>query len=760
MKQYIYIMVFENNQWSRLQKRIMNKVGMSLKRIMVSAISFFSILLLLYLAVTSMNATVYLSEYEKCFYCKDYPLVHICVIMLIIAVFIFLKRISTENRKESRSMLPVSIIVLIIYGIILFTLYRHLRIFPIFDQNHVFQIAGRLINYDYIDFLKGGYGEKWTNQWGYLLLLMTEFKLFGVRNADAVYIINILFILGIAWGMYGFGKRFLKDQSVITLVAICLFVPLWSFSTFIYGNIPSCFFGIIALNLLYDFFEQDSMTKGILSTVLISAAVMLKTTQLIFFIAFLIYLLMQTFPEKGERSGIIKRITLLLLCLLLYCFSGRCIHLYMEKSTGMDLGEGVPRVAHIAMAMHENSDASGWYDGYIDTVYEENGFDIELTKQAAMADLKSSLQQFKSNPAGAIGFYSRKILSQWIEPTCESIFILLNRHAYSENGQYNPNGLPVNRLGSTLMQFMNFMQTVIYFGAFLFFSIGGIRLIRNKQHERSLPDYKNAVDDLFTGLVTLGAFAFYILWEANSQYALFFILLLIPCAVSGYGNMADEIISIYRDHSNKKAALCPPAAVLVLVIITALLPKESSIRRLLVPDWSTEQYKTYLSEMLEAGVKEYNPIDTDHTLYVTRYDDAGKARFRAGRYYIMPVSEPECYLVPSDKSIGASVIIGGDADNRMILTSRSEGYAFRFQSTQFVMDVENASKSPGARLQQYEQNGDPSQVFSFTPTDDGAFLINYIYGDGLVLTAHEDGSVTVEVKEDKNPMQQWKIISE
>ena len=77
----------------------------------------------------------------------------------------------------------------------------------------------------------------------------------------------------------------------------------------------------------------------------------------------------------------------------------------------------------------------------------------------------------------------------------------------------------------------------------------------------------------------------------------------------------------------------------------------------------------------------------------------------------------------------------------MILTSTQKGYTFRFQSTQKVMDVENAATLPGTRVQQYEGNGDMSQIFGFAPSDDGTFWITY--ANDLVLTAHEDGYIYV-----------------
>ena len=173
----------------------------------------------------------------------------------------------------------------------------------------------------------------------------------------------------------------------------------------------------------------------------------------------------------------------------------------------------------------------------------------------------------KSNPSGAIGFFSRKVLSQWIEPTYESILILLNRHAYTEVGQYPVNALPTNRFGAMLVRIMNLIQTLTYFGAFLFYTDAGIRRLKSRNAGKSRTLFRDYVNYLFPALILLGGFTFYIFWEANSQYALFFALLLIPCAVSGYGKTSDHVIDAFRHHSIKEEKSFGIPVITILLIV-------------------------------------------------------------------------------------------------------------------------------------------------------------------------------------------------
>lgn len=714
------------------------------------------LLLFFYFMITSMNATVFLSEYEKRFYCKDYPLTHIFVAGLIISAIAYIR--TQPNLKKPKNTFKQRIIIisiLVIYGVAMVLLCSHLQLLPIFDQNKVYQIAAQLVNHDYTAFLKGGYGEKWTNQWGYLLLLMAEYKLFGLKNLNAIYGINIVFLIGIVIVLYRFSKKYLKSDSVSVLVCGCLFIPLVSYATFVYGNVPSWFFCLLAFDLLFGFLEKHSVLRGLAGALSIVTAVMLKTTSLIFFIAYVLYGLIRTFFDENKSKIIFLRLVVIGLTIPLYILAGKSIHSTMEHMTGMALGNGVPRIAHIAMSMHENGNGSGWYDGYIDTVYEENGYDEVLTRQAASADLNESIQQFKSNPIGAIGFFSRKVLSQWIEPTYESIFILLNRNTFSANRQYAANDLQINRLGQILSFFMNLMQSLMYIGTFLFYLSLAYEIKKNyKQIET------DTLNKLVPGIIAIGGFLFYVFWEANSQYAIFFVLFFIPTAVLGFS----QIGQLVSDSIKQKKIAIPKSQMIALVstvilpILVSFAPETSTIGRLLTPRWSTEEYQQFADDLRSSGVKksEYIPIMDEIT--AKNIDNEGRARFPAGRYLISLGSDTQRYLVAEGIEVGANVNVGNHSDNRIILTSTEKGYQFRFQETQNVMDVEMGATSPGTRVQQWESNGDSSQTFQFNPCEEGLFWITY--ADGLVLTAHNDNTVSVERKEPNDPLQLWQVSTE
>ena len=66
---------------------------------------------------------------------------------------------------------------------------------------------------------------------------------------------------------------------------------------------------------------------------------------------------------------------------------------------------------------------------------------------------------------------------------------------------------------------MNIFQTWVYLGS------GFYVLMRWK---------KSRIEELFLGIMVIGAFIFQLFWEANSRYVMFFFFLLIPYAVYGY----------------------------------------------------------------------------------------------------------------------------------------------------------------------------------------------------------------------------------
>lgn len=735
-------------------------------RVIYYPVVLLSIVILGYLTITSINSTVYLTEYENVFFVTDKPVIHLVVFLVFLCLTIAVRRLlhvyKIDFFKQHENILVV--VSLVIYSVILIALFSKWKLLPTFDQEKVFNIAADMVNHNYEAFLSGGYAEKWTNQWGYLILLSLIYRIFGIRNVAAIYVLNIVCMVGTIYYIYAFCKKIFGEKSVIILACTCMFMPMWNYYSFIYGNIPANFLCIVSLYLLSQFLDKRNKWLGFAAGFCMALAIALKTTALIFFLGILVYIVIAIINKEWNKKELLINFAVMLWFIIACSISGRMINTYIERITGMELGNGVPRIAHIAMSMHESgTKTAGWYDGYIDRVYEEAGYDYYTAETLAKMDLNESMQRFIHNPTGAVGFFCRKINSAWIEPTFEGIEIMLNRNVYSETADVNVNRLQTGITGDIFAVVCNYMQSMIYIGALAYC----IDLFKNNKYKQIALNMQN---DLFFAIHFVGMFLFYLLWEVNSQYTFFAVLLLIPYSVMGIDNLSNTVSNIIFDrHENvyEKAKSQFPnfiiyLAILGIIVVSRIIPEENSIARMFYPSWSTLKYSEYKEELASTPIKQSEYIKMDDMKYATKYDSEGKALLAAGRYLISSVSDRDCYLTESDVLQGSCIKSISKEEPRINLISNDKGYIFRFQNTQFVMDVSMGSKEPGTVVQTWTQNGDPSQYFSIVPvsnSNDSDEIEKYYikYSTDLYLTLNDDKTVTVEELEG-NENQQWIIV--
>ena len=744
-----------------------------------------------YLTVTSMYATIRITDTEHLYFAKDNPLVHIAVILVVIAVVAVCKKrgmlkvsktddvTSSENGKWGKTE-TLFYVVLLLYFILLCYLAISANLIPRFDPHRVSRVAVQVINGDYSAFMKGGYARLWDNQSGFILFLVGVYKLFGCNNYIAVQIINaisytlmILFIRMLALRLVP-EKRYLAD---ITGILLCLFTPVYGYVTFIYGTAPALALSLGAMVLEYDYFnkEKQNILRILLAGILISLATVLKTNALIYLLTMLGYAFVKSLGlfRKGvkfvnsdrnvrleeddlpllTRQGIrfIAFIFAIIWLALAYIIASKAISATMKNLTGMDDLSGTPRTAHIAMGLQESSNrSSGWYNGYNSEVFENNGYDHDAANAAAIVNIKMSLGKFKSQPSYAVGFFLKKIVSQWCEPTYDSLSVMMGRATDNEKV---PGWLLLateDGFGNkALTQYMNLFQTLIYFGCFAYFVMN---FKRKDVH---------TFDVTFPAIAVIGGFLFHIMWEANSQYILVYVVLMIGYAVRGYDMAGERALSILA----KKNGLHPSIAFLILalaIIITGIIPADTTLGRAVKMTWGDAEYREAraYAETGEAdrswaitkAEPSANYVEQRHSEFLGGVLDKGD--IPNGRYILRPACDPDLTLMVEDASLnsGESVVLGSDGENRVILWYEDGGYSIRFQNSQLVADVEGAYDEPGTRVQQWEFNGDVSQIFTFQAEEDGSYAI--IYRDTMALTVSGDGSVVVD-NYTGSPEQRW-----
>ena len=138
----------------------------------------------------------------------------------------------------------------------------------------------------------------------------------------------------------------------------------------------------------------------------------------------------------------------------------------------------------------------------------------------AMADLKEVLSQFAAEPGLFLRFLREKLLTQWLEPTCGSLW-------YGNlNGQHGPLAALAAKiytqggaLRAVLEGYMNVFQQALY----LLACAGGASLLRREKRSGFL----------VLLLSVLGGLLYHLIFEAKSQYSYMYMVMLLALAAQG-----------------------------------------------------------------------------------------------------------------------------------------------------------------------------------------------------------------------------------
>lgn len=308
------------------------------------------------------------------------------------------------------------------------------------------------------------------------------------------------------------------DVQRITAVLFMFFLPGLLFSTYMYGLIPGYAAASAGVLMFFRFQERGKLSDAVFSAVFTALAVILKLNCLIFFIAIVIVWGLVLLRKPRVKSALM--LALFVLCVM--CTRGIPQRVY-EARLGASFGDGVPQVCWMAMGVSEGKSCSGWYDRkYTTDLYSAEGYDRDETALKARAVIAERVEYFKAEPREGQRFFSRKLLSQWNEPTYQGLWTNQVRKPYSEQGSVYK--LICQTFARRLTQLMNYYQQLVFFG----FTLGLALLLRKG-------DIKTA---LFP-LVILGGLIYHLFFEAKSQYALVYIMLMLPVAAYGFCKLSD-----------------------------------------------------------------------------------------------------------------------------------------------------------------------------------------------------------------------------
>lgn len=403
---------------------------------------------------------------------------------------------------------------------------------PAADSQNIFETATNAAQGSYQSMYDGGdfynkdfysgysYFSFYPFQLGFVFLCEIVYRIFGVSTAMPIEIINVLCVAAAYIAITKISKLIFKRRSIefftIILLAGC-FQPIL-FCTFAYGNIIGMCCALWASYFLIKYFQTSKYILLIPCALLLTLSTLAKYNNMIYVVAFVIMLLIHTVKHKKWQSVAFA----LAICVLAVGASKLVIMSY-ENRADTTFRSGVSQKLYLDMGLNESYMAPGWYNDMAKSTYINNNLDSERANNAAKADIDKRLKYSFSDIDYAVDFFGKKIVSQWNEPTFESIWVSEVKGHYTEL-----NGLAKSIYDGSTGQFLEIYFNLYIQILYLLFAVGLYCMFLNK---------KNNIETVLLPLIILGGFGYHLLFEGKSQYVLTYIPLLIPIASYGISSI-------------------------------------------------------------------------------------------------------------------------------------------------------------------------------------------------------------------------------
>ena len=390
------------------------------------------------------------------------------------------------------------------------------RALPAFDSLSMYDAAVRFASGETAP-LQGAeaYFRAYPFQLGYTALIELCARLLGGGALPFMQLLNVLSLCAAYAALFRLAGRLFEGRAVQALLILLLFglAQPALLSTFVYGILPGLCLTLWAIERLIAYLQERRRAALFAAAAWITLAVLMKFNCLIAALAMAITLALHALSQRKLRA-LFAAAAMLLLPLLA---QGGVTALY-EARAGTDLGPGMPQTAWLAMGLSQGEGRSaGWHTAsWLDAFYA-SGCDAQATEALALDSIKNSLWRFSKNPGRGLLFFGDKLLSQWTEPTFESVWVSeVREHEGARPAWVRAvyGGAP----GEALTAFMNAFQSLIYF-----FSAVGFWALRKRGGLSHLP----------LALTVFGGGLYHTLFEAKSMYILPYYVMLFPYAAYG-----------------------------------------------------------------------------------------------------------------------------------------------------------------------------------------------------------------------------------
>ena len=494
--------------------------------VVVNLICLFVFLAFGYIAVMSFiqTSTIDPEKYstENILYSNDIVPLNILYTVGFIAILFALRRFYDFFARVNITIMEIALAALTLtLGLIWIFSVRSV---PAADSANIFDAAtgaakddytamqSNSLFYNHAFYKDFSYFHLYPFQLGFVFICEIIYRIFGTDSSMPVQVINVMCVSATYFALARITKLLFKRKSIefiaILLLMVC-FQPIL-FCTFAYGNIMGMCAAVWATLLLIIVLAVHIVKAKKWQSAVIAAAFILAVL--------------------GSNFLIVK---------------------IYEARADMQYESGVSQVMYLDMGMQESYMAPGWYtttgkDIYINSYLVPKlgkGLDVTIAdaNEVAWEGINRRTEAFGEDFNYTLDFFSKKILSQWNEPTYESIWVSkVKQHEATEeeserlhaaNGRISSQQMDglvksvyYKSTGQFLELFFNLYMQVIY----IMFAAGIYLLFIHK---------KTNIETVILPLVLLGAFGYHLLFEGKSQYILTYIPLLIPTAAYTFGVM-------------------------------------------------------------------------------------------------------------------------------------------------------------------------------------------------------------------------------
>ena len=428
-----------------------------------------------------------------------------------------------EARRQnaaSRWLLPAALTVA---GTISLAVLFLLRPQPYADSIAVSKIAEEFLRGDYRAFSPAGgddYLTVYPFQIGFIAFLELVYAVFGSGRYLALQLMNAAAAVVMVRNLSELtGEVFGKKTQPYFLPLSALMLPLFFKVGFLYGDVCGWSLAIGAFLLLFRWLRDNRKRHVLWAGVLLAAAILLKTNEMIFLVAMVMILLAAAFVKKSVR--LLWMPAYLIACVLLL---GTCVESVYTHAAGLErFPQGAPKTSWIAMGLQEDEYAEyGWYNGYNRNNYAAHGYDYDAANAAAVEDIRRSVRGFAQNPGHALYFFYKKFVSTWNDPAFQSQISMEWGSRHVENLSPLANSVLYGGGRRALYQVMNGVHFVVL-------ALAAWRVLLSFGRREKERQWKTAA---FL-LPVFGGMAFHLLWETQCHYVIVYYCMLFPVAADG-----------------------------------------------------------------------------------------------------------------------------------------------------------------------------------------------------------------------------------